>query len=196
MLEATQIDCILELADLQGFLNFDNTAARLKQLRQPYNRIPVRVMPAEHRSNREELSRLLSMAGSVIAKIMQSAAFLPPESVLVPTRLAPSALYDVEYRTAAIALVFAQFARTIAPSTLRKISAAKLKLMQFFVLRPWLPPAIKEWSEVGPHEGLAVMKGRSLLGLSTTLRQRSYAMKPAAFCHFFCSLHLLLAYCP
>jgi hypothetical protein len=75
--------------------------------------------------------------------------------VIVPARLAPSALYDVEYRTAVIALVFARFARTIAPSTLRKLSAAKLKLMQFIVLRPWLLPAIKEWSEVGPHEGLA-----------------------------------------
>ena len=75
--------------------------------------------------------------------------------VIVPARLAPSALYDVEYRTAVIALVFARFARIIAPSTLRKISAAKLKLMQFVVLRPWLLPAIREWSEAGPHEGLA-----------------------------------------
>ncbi|KAA6461880.1 hypothetical protein DYQ86_09530 [Acidobacteria bacterium AB60] len=75
--------------------------------------------------------------------------------LIVPARLAPSALYDVEYRTAVIALVFARFARTIAPSTLRKISAAKLKLMQFVALRPWLLPAIREWSTVGPHEGLA-----------------------------------------
>lgn len=75
--------------------------------------------------------------------------------VIVPSRLAPSALYDVEYRTAVIAVIFSRFARTIAPSPLRKISAAKLKLMQFVSSRPWLLPAIKEWSEVGPHEGLA-----------------------------------------
>lgn len=87
-----------------------------------------------------------------LASLLRNSTAKP---VLVPARLAPSALYDAEYRTAVIALVFAQFARTIAPSTLRKISAAKLKLMQFVVLRPWLLPAIKEWSEVGPHEGLA-----------------------------------------
>lgn len=75
--------------------------------------------------------------------------------VIVPTRLAPSVLYDVEYRTAIIGLVFTRFARTIAPSTFRKMSAAKLKLMQFVAMRPWLLPAIEEWSEVGPHEGLA-----------------------------------------
>jgi hypothetical protein len=90
--------------------------------------------------------------------IRELAALLKDSSarpVIVSSRLAPSALYDVEYRTAVIALVFARFARTIAPSTLRKISAAKLKLMQFIALRPWLLPAIREWSEVGPHEGLA-----------------------------------------
>lgn len=75
--------------------------------------------------------------------------------LIVTGRLAPSALYDVDYRTAVIALVFDRFARTIAPSKLRKISAAKLKLIQFVASRPWLLPAIKEWSEVGPHEGLA-----------------------------------------
>ena len=67
--------------------------------------------------------------------------------IIVPSRLAPSAIYDVDYRAAVIALVFEKFAKSIGPLSLRRISAAKLKLLQFITLRPWLITALREWSE-------------------------------------------------
>ena len=67
--------------------------------------------------------------------------------VLVPSRLAPSAIYDVEYRGAVIALVFEAFAKPFGGAARRRISTARLKLLQFVTLRPWLLPAIREWSE-------------------------------------------------
>jgi hypothetical protein len=67
--------------------------------------------------------------------------------VVVPSRLAPSAIYDVEYRTCVVAIAFEAFARPFGIGGQRRISAAKLKLLQFVVLRPWLLPAIREWSE-------------------------------------------------
>jgi hypothetical protein len=66
--------------------------------------------------------------------------------VMVPSRLAPSAIYDVEYRTAVIALLFERFAKPFGIAGHRRISAAKLKLLQFVTFRPWLLPAIREWS--------------------------------------------------
>jgi hypothetical protein len=67
--------------------------------------------------------------------------------VMVPSRLAPSAIYDVQYRTAIICLVFEAFAKSQGDTMERKISAARMKLLQFISIRPWLLPAIAEWSE-------------------------------------------------
>jgi len=67
--------------------------------------------------------------------------------VVVPSRLAPSATYDVDYRTAVIALVFEAFSKPFGEGPRRRISAARLKLLQFVAVRPWLLPAIREWSE-------------------------------------------------
>jgi hypothetical protein len=69
------------------------------------------------------------------------------QPVITPSRLAPSAVYDVDYRTAIIALVFEAFSKPIGVGPERRISAAKLKLLQFVAIRPWLLPAIREWSE-------------------------------------------------
>jgi|SRR5208282_1915044 len=69
------------------------------------------------------------------------------QPVIIPSRLAPSAIYDVDYRTAIIALVFEAFSKPIGVGPERRISAAKLKLLQFVAIRPWLLPAIREWSE-------------------------------------------------
>ena len=60
------------------------------------------------------------------------------EPVIVPARLAPSAIYDVEYRTAIVALVFERFAKAVGSTEHRKMSSARLKLLQFVTLRPWL----------------------------------------------------------
>jgi hypothetical protein len=77
------------------------------------------------------------------------------EPVIVPSRLAPSAIYDVEYRTAIVALIFERFANPRPPSDYRKLSSARLKLLQFITLRPWLLAAIREWSEADQQGGFA-----------------------------------------
>jgi hypothetical protein len=75
--------------------------------------------------------------------------------VIVPSRLAPSAIYDVEYRTTLIALVFGRFSKPLESSALKRISAARLKFLQFVTIRPWLLSAVREWSLAGKQEGLA-----------------------------------------
>jgi hypothetical protein len=77
------------------------------------------------------------------------------EPVIVPSRLAPSAIYDVEYRTAIVALVFDTFALPPMPAEYRKVSSTRLKLLQFITIRPWLMTAIKAWSDTGRQGDLA-----------------------------------------
>jgi hypothetical protein len=84
-----------------------------------------------------------------LAALLQESAAKP---VIVPSRLAPSTIYDVEYRTALIGLVFEKFAKPFGPVGHRRISAARLKLLQFITIRPWLLPAIREWSK-GTEQG-------------------------------------------
>lgn len=64
---------------------------------------------------------------------------------VVPSRLAPSAFYDIEYRIAVLAMVFESFATPFGPSA-RRIHVARFKLLQFVSSRPWLIPAVREWS--------------------------------------------------
>ena len=72
------------------------------------------------------------------------------------SRLAPSAIYDLDYRVAIVALVFERFAKPLARAQPRKMSAARLKLLQFMALRPWLLPAMQEWSHRGDQSALAL----------------------------------------
>ena len=65
---------------------------------------------------------------------------------VVPSRLAPSALYDVDYRISILALVFEAFATPFGHGT-HRIQTARFKLLQFVSIRPWLIPAIREWSK-------------------------------------------------
>lgn len=67
--------------------------------------------------------------------------------ILVPSRLAPSAIYDMQYRTAVIALVWSRFSKAFGAAEHRRISSSRLKLLQFIALRSWLLPSIKEWSK-------------------------------------------------
>lgn len=88
-----------------------------------------------------------------LVALLQGSAAKP---VIVPSRLAPSAIYDVEYRTAVIGLLFEKFAKPFGLSGHRRISAARLKLLQFITLRPWLLPAIREWSKGTDQGALAI----------------------------------------
>ena len=88
-----------------------------------------------------------------LATLLQGAK---AEPVIVPSRLAPSAIYDVEYRTAIVSLVFERFAKPVpqVPGQ-RRIASARLKLLQFITLRPWLLPAVRQWSNSGKQSGFA-----------------------------------------
>lgn len=95
-----------------------------------------------------------------LAELLEGSGARP---VVVPSRLAPSAIYDVEYRTVVIALLFEKFAKPSGIGVHRRILSAKLKLLQFVAFRPWLIPAIREWSE--PKE-------QGSLGLTQSTRIR------------------------
>ncbi|MES2220367.1 MAG: hypothetical protein V4587_05300 [Acidobacteriota bacterium] len=87
-----------------------------------------------------------------LAALLQDAK---AEPVIVPARLAPSAIYDVEYRRAIVTLVFERFSKAVETTDIRKMSSARLKLLQFVTLRPWLLPEIRRWSDSGKQSGFA-----------------------------------------
>jgi hypothetical protein len=68
-------------------------------------------------------------------------------------RLAPSAIYDLDYRVFVVAAAFERHARP-APPIGRRIHATRLKLLQFIAIRPRLLPIIKEWSRAKQDEEL------------------------------------------
>jgi hypothetical protein len=76
--------------------------------------------------------------------------------LVVPSRLAPSPLYDLEYRTSIIAMIFQKFAKPYELGLGRRILSSKLKLLQFVAMRPWILPAVQEWSKVSAQGSLAL----------------------------------------
>lgn len=66
--------------------------------------------------------------------------------VVVPGRLAPSAVYDLQYRTAVVAAAFEFHAKPYGIDK-RRIHAGKLKLLQFIASRPGLMPMVQQWSD-------------------------------------------------
>lgn len=68
-------------------------------------------------------------------------------------RLAPSAIYDLDYRVFVVAAAFERHAKATPPIG-RRIHATKLKLLQFIAIRPRLLPIIKEWGTAKTAEEL------------------------------------------
>ena len=68
-------------------------------------------------------------------------------------RLAPSAIYDLDYRVFVVAAAFERHAQP-APPIGRRIHATRLKLLQFIAIRPRLLPIIRAWSAAKPDEEL------------------------------------------
>ena len=68
------------------------------------------------------------------------------EPDLNPGRLAPSTIYDLEYRVLVVAMAFQMHAATDRFSSRPRIQGRRLKLLQFIAMRPWLVPVIREWS--------------------------------------------------
>ena len=77
-----------------------------------------------------------------LAELLQSGEARPVVSL---SRLAPSAFYDLQYRTTVIACAFEIHAKTWAVNQ-RRIGSARLKLLQFVACRPWLLDSVREWS--------------------------------------------------
>jgi hypothetical protein len=66
---------------------------------------------------------------------------------VTPERLAPSTVFDLEYRVVVVAMAFRGHAATDKHSPHRpRIQARRLKLLQFAAMRPWLVDVIREWS--------------------------------------------------
>jgi hypothetical protein len=65
---------------------------------------------------------------------------------LTPERLAPSTVYDLDYRVFIVAIAFQIHAAPDKFSSRPRIQSRRLKLLQFVAIRPWLVPVIREWS--------------------------------------------------
>lgn len=90
----------------------------------------------------EKLAGLLDKSG---AKAIISSSSLPG-----------STIYDVDYRTAVIGLVFFAFSNSAANSGTRRISAARLKLLQFATIRPAIIRVLEDWSSEDAQSPLAL----------------------------------------
>jgi len=82
--------------------------------------------------------------------------------VIRPQRLAPSPIYDLDYRMAVLALAIRIHGTAAADGSLR-IDSARLKLLQFVAQRPVLMPVVTRWATKGASK-------ESLLGSSQRLR--------------------------
>ncbi len=78
-----------------------------------------------------------------------------------PERLAPSAVYNVQYRMFIISSAFEIHARSYV-LTQRRIGATRLKLLQFVAFRPWLVPVIRDWSETQGYAQQSVLSPQQL----------------------------------
>jgi len=77
-----------------------------------------------------------------LAELLRSGGAQP---IVLPERVARSSTYDVNYRVSIIACAFELHAKS--DSSTRRIHTARLKLLQFIAIRPWLVPVLKEWSQ-------------------------------------------------
>jgi hypothetical protein len=68
------------------------------------------------------------------------------EPEITAERLAPSTLYDLEYRAVIVATAFRMHSVVDRFSTRPRIQNRRLKLLQFVAMRPWLLPVIRNWS--------------------------------------------------
>ena len=78
-----------------------------------------------------------------LAALLDAAGALPD---ITPERLAPSTVYDLEYRVLIVAMAFQIHAAPDRFSNRPRIQSRRLKLLQFVAMRPWLVSVIREWS--------------------------------------------------
>ena len=78
-----------------------------------------------------------------LAALLDTAGAQPD---ITPERLAPSTVYDLEYRVLVVAMAFQIHAAPDRYSSRPRIQSRRLKLLQFVAMRPWLVSVIREWS--------------------------------------------------
>jgi hypothetical protein len=84
------------------------------------------------------------------------------QPIVVPERLAPSAIYDLEYRMSVIAAAFEIHAKPYGVAGQRRVAAVRLKLLQFVACRPWLTAMMREWSGAQHDAQLAMASSQRL----------------------------------
>lgn len=94
----------------------------------------------------------------MLAELLQSVNAQPAVST---DRLAPSAFYDVQYRTALIASAIKINGKN-RPSGQLGIPAARLKLLQFIASRPWLLSAVREWSKNSGNTQVSILPSQRI----------------------------------
>lgn len=84
-----------------------------------------------------------STALEKLVRILESGGARPDINA---DRLAPSAIYDLDYRVAITACAFEIHSKPYILEK-RRIRTSHLKLLQFAAIRPWLVPVIRQWSQ-------------------------------------------------
>src|ERR1019366_689729 len=77
-----------------------------------------------------------------------------------PERIAPSTVYDLQYRMFVVAACLRVSGKVEA--AFRKISANKLRLLQFVAMRPWLLDVVREWSASRKDRQRSLQSSQSL----------------------------------
>jgi hypothetical protein len=95
-----------------------------------------------------------------LAEVLRSGSVQP---IVSPDRVAPSTVYDIEYRTAVTACAFDLHARLDSSGT-RRIQAIRLKLLQFLAIRPWLIPVLQRWANTQADPQLSVIASQERRG--------------------------------
>lgn len=83
---------------------------------------------------------------SPLEKLVSLLAASGAQPDITPERLAPSTVYDLEYRALIVAMAFQVHAESDKHSSRPRIQSRRLKLLQFIAMRPWLVSVIREWS--------------------------------------------------
>jgi hypothetical protein len=94
-----------------------------------------------------------SQALEKLATLLQTSG---AKAVISTSAVPRSTIYDVDYRTAVIGLVFAAFSSPVSITASRRMSAARLKLLQFATIRPAIIRVLEEWSKEDAQSPLAL----------------------------------------
>ena len=93
----------------------------------------------------------------LLGDLLQSAKATP---VIRENRVAPSTVYDLDYRIMVTACAFHLHAKPYADG--RRIRTPKLKLLQFVAIRPWLLPVVEEWSRARRDAQVSMLTSQRL----------------------------------